>query len=89
MAECDWSVELSFNYTRDVNDHQLKSLTLKRNMHCRSFVISWNIIADEYSFGYSINAFPNDTINFTTDETIKTDFKIKGVTNDNKTETRY
>lgn len=89
-----WEIETLFAYD-PVASSSMRSLALGRyamqtirvikNAHCRRFTISYNKALKEFSFKYTILAFPNDQIGFKKTEDI---WKIEGIL-DEKTEERF
>jgi len=84
-----WRLMLKFSYIRSSKDHHLSELGFTKDLHCRTFSVSWNKVREEFRFAYSINAFESDKIEVIQDKTGKTDVKTKSIDNDGKSEQRY
>lgn len=84
-----WKLELTFSYIRSQKDHHLSQLSFTKDLHCRTFSISWNKTNEEFRFAYSINAFESDKIEVIQDKTGKTDVKTKTLDTDGTSQGRY
>ena len=60
-----WSLENNLSYNFNQEDAiQEANIQLKKKLHCREIVFSYDYIKDEYTFQYQINLFPSEGIEF-------------------------
>ena len=76
-----WTFNAYFTYSeRYEQDYELQTLELVKDFHCRKLTMIYNRLLEEYRFQFTINAFPENNIGFTSNE--YEDFRLEGVFDD-------
>ena len=76
-----WIFRAYFTYSpRYKQDYQLQTLTLTKDLHERKLTLIYNRLLEEYRFQFTINAFPENNLGFTTNQ--YESFRLEGVFDD-------
>ena len=61
--ESRWTFKAYFTYAPKYDqNYQLETLSLEKDLHCRTLSLMYNRILEEYRFQFTINAFPDSKI---------------------------
>ena len=76
-----WIIKAYMTYAPKVKqNYQLETLSLTKDLHERKLTIMYNRLLEEYRFQFTINAFPDNNIGFTTNK--NESFRLEGVFDD-------
>ena len=76
-----WKFNAYFTYAPKYDeDYQLQTLEIIKDLHCRQFTLIYNRLLEEIRFQFTINAFPENNIGFTSNK--YESFRLEGVFDD-------
>ena len=76
-----WIFKAYFTYAPKYNqDYQLQTLSLTKDLHERKLTLMYNRLLEEYRFQFTINAFPENNLGFTSNK--YESFRLEGVFDD-------
>ena len=76
-----WIFKAYFTYSPKYNqDYQLQTLSLTKDLHERKLTLMYNRLLEEYRFQFTINAFPENNLGFTSNK--YESFRLEGVFDD-------
>lgn len=76
-----WIFKAYFTYAPKYNqDYQLQTLSLTKDLHERKLTLMYNRLLEEYRFQFTINAFPDNRLGFTSNK--YESFRLEGVFDD-------
>tara|TARA_A100001015_G_scaffold126039_1_gene139700 strand:+ start:521 stop:2830 length:2310 start_codon:yes stop_codon:yes gene_type:complete len=75
--ENKWTISAKFLANPKLKkDYKLQTMSVTKDLHRRQFTIKYNRILEEFRFQFSINAVPENTVGFKTNE--QEPFKLEG-----------
>ncbi|NQY73805.1 MAG: LPS-assembly protein LptD [Candidatus Margulisbacteria bacterium] len=82
--ESRWDIESTFVYDVNIDGIRLDKLELIKDLHRRKLTLTYNFRREEYTFLYTLNAFPKDQFGLSTNE--NESIKLKGLFDDESQE---